>query len=118
LKHEIKICPRCSNTFECKVGDVANCQCNIELSHHTKEFLAKTNYDCLCANCLQHFNSLLKVSAKHSFPTQKELLIEGLHFYKENSYWVFTELYHTLRGYCCKNNCRHCVYGFKKEILK
>jgi hypothetical protein len=113
-KHETKICPRCNNAFECKVGDVSNCQCNIELSKNTREFLVKTDYDCLCVNCLLHFNHLVNISRKHGFPNQQELLIEGLHYYKENNYWVFTELYHMLRGSCCKSGCRHCVYGFKK----
>tara|TARA_R110000803_G_scaffold3218_5_gene10986 strand:+ start:1587 stop:1937 length:351 start_codon:yes stop_codon:yes gene_type:complete len=27
---------------------------------------------------------------------------------------VFTEEYHKIRGYCCKNNCKHCPY--KKQI--
>ncbi|WP_323756859.1 DUF5522 domain-containing protein [Roseivirga sp.] len=27
---------------------------------------------------------------------------------------VFTEKYHLKRGYCCKNGCRHCPYGYKK----
>jgi hypothetical protein len=114
LKYETKICPRCHISFECKVGDVANCQCNIELTHSTKEFLAKNTSDCLCVHCLEHYNQLVNNSANYNFPNQKELLIEGLHYYKENSYWVFTELYHLLRGHCCKNNCRHCVYGFTK----
>ncbi|TAH25523.1 MAG: hypothetical protein EAZ07_06965 [Cytophagales bacterium] len=115
LKHETKTCPRCNTAFECKVGDITNCQCNIEISNNTKEFLAKTNYDCLCVNCLQHLNHLVNVSTKYNFPTQKEFLIEGLHYYKEDSNWVFTELYHLLRGYCCKSGCRHCVYGYKNQ---
>lgn len=36
-------------------------------------------------------------------------------FYLENGYVVFTESYHLKRGYCCKNACRHCPYGFKKK---
>lgn len=36
-------------------------------------------------------------------------------FYFENGLMVFTEAYHLKRGYCCKNGCRHCPYGFKKE---
>ncbi|UTA70360.1 DUF5522 domain-containing protein [Emticicia sp. 21SJ11W-3] len=28
---------------------------------------------------------------------------------------VFTEVYHKKRGYCCKNGCRHCPFGFKKR---
>ncbi|WP_169731861.1 DUF5522 domain-containing protein [Runella limosa] len=32
----------------------------------------------------------------------------------ENGFIVFTAAYHLKRGYCCKNGCRHCPYGFKK----
>ena len=55
--HEIKICPRCGSSFECKVGDVANCQCNgVKLSDEAYD-LIKTRYDdCLCVNCLQQLN--------------------------------------------------------------
>lgn len=31
-------------------------------------------------------------------------------FYWENGKMIFTESYHIRRGYCCNNNCRHCVY--------
>lgn len=30
-------------------------------------------------------------------------------------YIVFTEKYLLKRGYCCKNGCRHCPYGFDKK---
>ncbi len=48
--HESKYCPRCKSLFECKVGDVVNCQCNtVKTSEATKEFLQSTLYnDCLC----------------------------------------------------------------------
>jgi hypothetical protein len=35
-------------------------------------------------------------------------------FYMENGFMVFTAAYHLRRGYCCRNGCRHCPYGFKK----
>ncbi len=41
----------------------------------------------------------------------KEQLSQGKDFYYENGYKVMTEKYHLKRGYCCKNNCRHCPYG-------
>ena len=113
MKHEQKTCPHCGAHFECKVGDIGNCQCNIPLLPETKEFLSKTNYDCLCDGCLKHFDNLVKEAKKHRFPTQKDFYIEGLHYYKEGGAWVFTEFYHLLRGHCCKNGCRHCVYGYK-----
>ena len=31
-------------------------------------------------------------------------------FYKEGKTIVMTEEYHTKRGYCCGNGCRHCPY--------
>jgi len=33
-------------------------------------------------------------------------------YYSEEGFKVFTKIYHLKRGYCCKNNCRHCPYGF------
>ena len=38
---------------------------------------------------------------------------EGLHYYIEEGNYVFTELYHRERGYCCSNGCRHCCYSPK-----
>jgi hypothetical protein len=42
-------------------------------------------------------------------------LVEGVHFYREGPYFVFTELYLRERGYCCESGCRHCPYGFRKD---
>ena len=42
-------------------------------------------------------------------------LKEGVHYYIEDGRWVFTERYHMLKGYCCENGCRHCVYGFNRQ---
>jgi hypothetical protein len=113
--HEERNCPRCGNTFVCKAGNISNCQCNtVSLSSETTSFLLGTSFDCLCKDCLSQLNLLVKVAKMHSFPPTKELMIEGLHYYKENGSIVFTEMYHYLRGYCCNNGCRHCVYGFKK----
>ncbi len=40
---------------------------------------------------------------------------EGIDFYfNEQGLMVLTEQYHKKRGYCCKNGCKHCPYGFKK----
>jgi len=37
------------------------------------------------------------------------------YYYMENGLIVFTEAYHLKRGYCCKNKCRHCPYGNKRN---
>lgn len=95
-----------------------NCQCNtVEMSEATIEFLSATFYDCLCKRCLQELDDKVRTAKRYVFPTQKEMFIEGLHFYKDNGNWVFTEMYHILKGYCCRNGCRHCPYGFQKDQL-
>jgi hypothetical protein len=40
-------------------------------------------------------------------------LIEGVDFYREGPYVVFTEHYLRARGYCCESGCRHCPWGFR-----
>jgi hypothetical protein len=36
-------------------------------------------------------------------------------YYSEEGYIVFTEKYHLKRGFCCKNGCKHCPYGYSKK---
>jgi hypothetical protein len=38
-------------------------------------------------------------------------LIEGVDYYWENGFMVFTAEYHLKRGYCCDSGCRHCPYN-------
>ena len=42
---------------------------------------------------------------------ERQPLVEGVDFYREGAYVVFTEGYHLRRGYCCGSGCRHCPYG-------
>ncbi|MBC7407431.1 MAG: hypothetical protein H7339_03500 [Arcicella sp.] len=46
-------------------------------------------------------------------PTRNGLIPEDFYI-NENGFMVFTEAYHLKRGYCCKNGCLHCPYGFQK----
>jgi Family of unknown function (DUF5522) len=45
----------------------------------------------------------------------EELLVEGIDYYMENGFMVFTAVYLQKRGFCCRSGCRHCPYGFVKE---
>jgi hypothetical protein len=47
--------------------------------------------------------------------SEERRLTEGVHFYREGAYVVFTELFLRERGYCCESGCRHCPYGFRKN---
>lgn len=43
------------------------------------------------------------------------MLQEGVDYYiNEDGNFVFTEAYHLKRGYCCKNKCLHCPWGYGK----
>ncbi|MCO5249014.1 MAG: cysteine-rich CWC family protein [Chitinophagales bacterium] len=117
LSIETKICERCSKSFECNTDNINACQCNISLTQETSAFLSKTKYDCLCADCLNYYNELIQKSKLYTSPTKKGKYIEDVHYYIDQGKWVFTDLYHLQKGYCCQNGCRHCVYGFTKQIF-
>ncbi len=49
----------------------------------------------------------------------EDKLIENIDYnLDELGRMVFTETYHLKRGYCCKNGCKHCPYGFNKKTGK
>ncbi|MBL7749457.1 MAG: cysteine-rich CWC family protein [Chitinophagaceae bacterium] len=53
-KHEIKKCPRCQTAFECKPGNIVQCQCyGIALTAEQRAYIEQHYADCLCRNCLQ-----------------------------------------------------------------
>jgi hypothetical protein len=111
-----QFCARCGHSFQCNKETIEKCDCSlVKLDEATIKFLKSTNYSCLCTECLVHYDELVMQAKGLDFPSAPGKLIEGLHYYIENNNWVFTELYHFLRGYCCGNGCRHCVYGFSKQ---
>ncbi len=53
-EHEKKYCPRCSTSFECKVGSILLCQCtSVTLTETERNYLHENYEDCLCANCMK-----------------------------------------------------------------
>lgn len=115
----IKTCQRCQQNFECESENIVNCDCNsVQLKSETKEFLAKTYYDCLCKNCLSELDQYAEISKQYPFPQDRTMFVPQVHYYIDGQYWVFTEFYHYHKGRCCGNNCRHCAYGFKQKIKK
>jgi hypothetical protein len=43
-------------------------------------------------------------------------LIEGEDYYREGRFVVFTELFLRNRGYCCESGCRHCPWGYRRDL--
>ena len=112
-------CPRCKKAFTCNREDISACDCSqVEISNETRVFLTKTFYGCLCNDCLRTLDQLVAREKEYPFPGPGGELIEGIHYYKEDVYRVFTEFYHVSRGYCCRSGCRHCAYGFKKRYAE
>jgi len=37
------------------------------------------------------------------------------YYVSPEGYIIFTETYLLKRGYCCKNGCKHCPYGYNKK---
>lgn len=112
-----KTCKRCQSQLFCNSNDISQCACSqVKLAASTLDFLAQTRWDCLCNNCLAHFEQLNQSAQGLLLPQYGATLIEDVHYYKEDGRFVFTELYLLLRGYCCGNTCRHCVYGFEKNM--
>lgn len=52
-RHETKNCPRCNMAFECKPGNITQCQCfGIVMTTEQKAYIELRYNDCLCRNCL------------------------------------------------------------------
>jgi Family of unknown function (DUF5522)/Cysteine-rich CWC len=116
MNEKIKICPRCKKEFNCKPENISSCACSeVVLSNETKSFLANTFYKCLCNECLLELNQLIAKEKQYPFPGRGGDLLEGVHYYNEGEYRVFTEFYLLSRGHCCRSGCRHCPYGFQKR---
>ncbi|HEX3436486.1 MAG TPA: DUF5522 domain-containing protein [Pseudacidobacterium sp.] len=43
-------------------------------------------------------------------PEPSQPLVEGVDYYMDGPFLVFTEAYHLKRGYCCGSGCRHCPW--------
>jgi len=53
-RHETKDCPRCNKPFQCKAGNISQCQCfGIIITPELKVFLEQHYSACLCSDCLQ-----------------------------------------------------------------
>jgi Cysteine-rich CWC len=70
-KHEEKHCPRCNHVFECKPGNITQCQCfGITFNEEEKQLMAGEYTDCLCCHCLIEMKNEFTVQAKQ-LPLQK-----------------------------------------------
>lgn len=56
-RHEEKPCPRCGIRFECKPGNITQCQCYpVRLSAELRAYIEQRYRDCLCVSCLEYLS--------------------------------------------------------------
>ncbi len=84
------------------------------ISSQLSGFFEQSDLNHLCADCIDDIGKLIRDCLAGGHFSFVEDLTEGVHYYIENGMWVFTELYHYQRGYCCQSGCRHCIYGYDK----
>lgn len=53
--HELKNCQRCGKSFECKSGNISQCQCfGFTMTDELKVYIEQRYNDCLCRSCLEY----------------------------------------------------------------
>ena len=61
MNYELKYCERCGLAFECKPGNITQCQCyEFQLSSELKAKIGEEYNDCLCAKCLRELADKLQ----------------------------------------------------------
>jgi hypothetical protein len=74
--HETKHCPRCKAAFECKVGNIAECQCSgITFNETEKDYIAQNYADCLCRKCLLEVKHEMRLK---SFNQQSDKILSPI----------------------------------------
>jgi hypothetical protein len=115
-----KKCSACDAPFSCtNTESDGSCWCD----SFPPLFQPDPQVDCLCPDCLKQktikkiieYTSELTANDalnnnKVSLLPKTTKLIEGIDFYIENGFHVFTAWYHLKRGHCCNGGCRHCPY--------
>ncbi len=126
MKSLNKVCIGCNRKNNCAVDGAGSCWCSGYPSLKKLNDLSDLDFEikesCLCEKCLKaeikqkidlFVERFRKGEVKNVAPAISNgsaKLIEGLDYYIENGFWVFTQWNHLKRGYCCGSGCRHCPY--------
>lgn len=108
-------CDRCDQTLDPRRA-IGIDQAARATNEPTREFLDKSFYHNLCPDCVPVITRLVGQAEKQKMSAPRNSLKEHIHYTLEEGNYVFTELYHVIKGYCCQNGCRHCPYGFRSVM--
>jgi hypothetical protein len=76
--HELRSCPRCAQSFECKPGSITECQCfGLEFTEAEKTFIAGFSNDCLCRNCLMDLKQEYRYQATRERLIRMQEIMRG-----------------------------------------
>jgi hypothetical protein len=69
-----KFCPRCKQAFECKAGNITQCQCyGVELTAELGGFIERQFNDCLCKDCLLQLKKEFESAKEKHFDKKSPL---------------------------------------------
>jgi hypothetical protein len=124
LSHDQQ-CPVCGGDNECRMAKghlyKGLCWCDeIIVPSQILRVLAGDRFDpaCLCRRCLETAaklplganDSVAVDEIRAMLASSQPVLKEEDYYLDENGNVVFTAAYHSNRGTCCGNGCRHCPY--------
>ena len=103
-------CPLCGRPNACRLCTTAAYKgpCWCESVNIPAELIARVpveaqNRACLCRDCVMMFH-------REQSSTGPLSPLPGDYYFDTDGLMVFTAAYHLRRGYCCRNECRHCPY--------
>jgi hypothetical protein len=107
--NSLKICSTCPK-------DIDLCSKSLSLIKTFAPLFNNEEVYSFCADCLfVEIQKRCQLQGQMAKAENKALLcqgevLEGIDYYKENQFYIFTAWSHLKRGSCCGNNCRHCPY--------
>jgi len=66
----------------------------------------------------QVFKKKVCMSDDFSSFSKRSSLDSDDYYIGKDGYIIFTEKYHSKRGYCCKSGCLHCPFGYDQKSDK
>jgi hypothetical protein len=109
--HDPTACPLCGQPNDCRLCSAGlykdECWCaRMEIPPGLIKRVPPelVNKACICRACVANYRASTKSLEFTHTPGPED------YYYDKQGLMVFTVAYHLRRGYCCKNNCRHCPF--------
>ncbi len=121
---DYNVCCSCGKANNCSIIN-GDCWC---YNYPYLLPMATETTSCYCETCFKQYAEKKSDTIAAAFTPENAInnnwiknlpktteLVLNIDYYVQDGLYVFTKWYHLKRGYCCKNNCKHCAYGYTKE---